>query len=99
MEILLVKSKTALIKTDCNSLWVFSLRFTPCANPGPVVLVLTANEIKPGTHSPTLLANAQEILPLPAESVLLSLHTPGLQFPLTAFQLQCMCMCYMYVCV
>lgn len=30
------------------------------ANLGPVVVSLTANEIKPGTHSPTLLANAGE---------------------------------------
>ena len=65
-----------------------------------MVLILTANEIKPGTLSPTLLANAQETLPLPAGSVspsiLLSLNTPGLQFPLTGFQPQYVCVC---VCV
>lgn len=76
---------------------------SPSANPGPVVLILTANEIKPGTLSPTLLANAQETLPVPAGSVspsiLLSLNTPGLQFPVTGFQPQyvcvraCVCVC------
>lgn len=60
------------------------------AYPDPGVLDLTANEIRPGTHSPTLLAIAEETQPLPAgsvfPSVLLSLNTPGLRFPLTGLQ-------------
>lgn len=86
-----MKLKAALLKQTL----IHSEFSTPSANPGPVVLIVTANKIKPGTHSPTLLANAQETLPLPAGSVfpsiLLSIKAPRLQFPLTGLQPSCVC--------
>ncbi len=81
MEVLLAKLKTGPLfkkRTLIHSDFFFSSSM-PSANPGPVVLILTANEIKPGTHSPTLLANAQET-PAFACWVCLSLHLTLTQY-------------------
>lgn len=61
------------------------------ANLGPVVLSLTANEIKSGTHSPTLLASAVFCLPgvYASSFIFCSLNTPKPRLALTGLHNQC----------